>query len=327
MTANKGEFSGTKGGDASPFDQRRDSGAPPAYEPTQADSTSANSTTSIDPSAGLVDSKSAGPTADSPFRFPVDASLPAYSPQPSTPHAGPSTSSQKLVAIPQTQPTPTSPFLRAYAPTLLRHGIVEQTFLSFLETLSAFLAAKVSNRAVAHAADVASTVGEHPKSNFKHVYGHAKDVFRGIGSNAKKGNIVGAVGGVIGGAVTLPVSAALGTVGAVVSLPGRTIGAVAKKPLTQRQRAEAYIAVANKDWFSKRGLEAALGDSGDVAGLLGVGVAQLTTSGPVAIAGGLEGQTEKLAVSDGTEAAGKLEVGPESLWLVLRKVEGHEEPA
>lgn len=321
MAANKGEFSDTKGDDATPAGQRSDNGAPPAYEPTHADSGSQSGTTAAGPNASLVDSKTAGPTADAPFRFPADGPLPDYSP-PSQP--GPSTPSQKLVAIPQTLPTPTSPFLKAYAPTLLRHGIVEQTFLSFLETLSAFLAAKVSSRAVAHAADVASTVGEGPKSHFKHVYGHAKDVFRDIGSNAKQGNIVGAVGGVIGGAVSLPVSAAMGTVGAVVSLPGRTLGAVAKKPATQRQRAEAYVAVANKDWFWKRGLEAALGDSGDVAALLGVGVAQLTTSGPVAIAGGLGGKTEKLEVSDGTEAAGRLEIGPDSLWLVLRKVEGHE---
>src|SRR5690606_30000920 len=157
---------------------------------------------------------------------------------------------------------------------LLRHGIVEQTFLSFLETLSAFLAAKVSGRTAAHAADVAASVGEGPKSHAKHVYGHTKDVLRDIGRNAKKGNVFGAVGGIIGGAVGVPVSAALGPVGAGVPLPGRTLGAVSKKPLTQRQRAEAYVAVANKDWFWKRGLEAALGDSGDVAGLLGVGVAQ-----------------------------------------------------
>lgn len=323
MTANKGEMSNSKADEAAPAGQVGDSGAPPAYEPTPADSRSASSPTPADPDASLVDSKTAGPTADAPFRFPVDGALPAYSP-PTPSQPGPSTPTQKLIAIPQVQPTPTSAFLKAYAPTLLRHGIVEQTFLSFLETLSAFLAAKVSDRAVAHAADVASQVGEGPKSHFKHVYGHTKDVFRNIGSNAKKGNIFGAVGGIIGGTVTVPVSAALGSVGAVVSLPGRALGAVAKKPLTQRQRAEAYVAVANKDWFWKRGLEAALGDSGDVAGLLGVGVAQLTEGGAEGISGGLGGKIERLEVADGEQAVAVLEVGLASLWLVLRRVEGQE---
>lgn len=314
----------SKADEAASAGQHDDGGAPPAYEPTQADARFASSPTAADPNTNITDSKTAGPTADAPFRFPADAPLPAYSLQPSTSQAGPSTPTGKLIAIPQVQPTPTSPFLKAYAPALLRHGIVEQTFLSFLETLSAFLAAKVSDRAVAHASDVAASVGEGPKSHFKHVYGHTKDVFRNIGSNAKKGNIFGAVGGIIGGTVSVPVSAALGTVGAVVSLPGRTLGAVSKKPLTQRQRAEAYVAVANKDWFWKRGLEAALGDSGDVAGLLGVGVAQLAVGGPDAIAGGLGGKTEKLEVSDGTEAAGRLEVGLDSLWLVVRRIERQE---
>ncbi|SPO06504.1 uncharacterized protein DNG_09194 [Cephalotrichum gorgonifer] len=351
MTANKGEFD-TPGarpnnGDVAPEPQPSygEVAAPPAYESIQADAEPINAPTPAqDPTANLAGAgkagptaslrgskRTTGPTADDPFRFPVDAPLPPYSTLHSSSQAGPSTSApgRYLIAIPQTQPTPTSPFHPAYAPTLLRHGITQETFLSFLSTLSAFLAAKVSERAVAHAADVAAKVGNGPKSHFKHVFSHTRDVFRDIGKTAKKGDVVGAFGSVISGAITIPVTAAMGTVGAVVSLPGSTVSAVAKKALTQRQRAEMYVTVANKDWFEKRGLVAALVDTAGAAEVVGVGVPYLTEAGQgkgvegvEGVLGGLGGRVERLEVLEGVEMTGVLEVGPTSLWLVLARVDG-----
>ena len=338
MTADKGVF---RGHHSKPDDDE----ALPAYEaiasqaePVPSGGSAAPAPSSVGAPAStdcsaLRDAKTAGPTADSPFQFPTGASLPPYSPPSgSPPQAGPSAPSTKLIAVPQTEPSPTAPFLPAFPPSLLRHGIVQQTFLSFLETLAAFLAAKVSDRAVAHAADVASQIGLGPKSHFKHVVGHGRDVFRGIGTHAKKGNVGGVISGLISGAVTLPITTALGLTGAVTSLPAHTISAVTKKPLTGRQRAEAYVAVANKDWFNKRGIEAALADSGDVTELLG-GV-ELSALRDAACAekaetkdgllGGFGGRLEKMELSEAvemTEAMGSFIVGPETLWLVFRRID------
>lgn len=331
MTADKGVFDNAEPKPAAAEEL-------PAYEaiasPSQPAPSSGPHSDSATPDLSTVrNAKTAGPTADAPFQFPTDTPLPSYSPpSASASEAGPSTARPKLIAIPQAQPTANSPFLPAYAPSLLRHGIVQQTFLSFVETVSAFLAAKVSDRAVAHAADVASRIGDGPKSHFKHVYGQGRDVFKGIGKDAKRGDIGGVVGGVIAGAVTLPITAALGTAGAVLSLPRSTVSAVAQKPQTGRQRAEAYIAVANKDWFHKRGIEAALVDSRDMAELLGVGVPALAegSTGKKAetaegLLGGFGGRAETLEISEAVETAkvlDALQVGPATLWLVLRRLEG-----
>ncbi|CAI6099927.1 unnamed protein product [Clonostachys chloroleuca] len=269
-------------------------------------------------------SEAAGvPTVNAPFQFPADEELPAYS---ATNFAGGSTSSsqplhqQPPIAIPQEKPDAASPFLIAYAPTLLNYGITEQTWRSFLETVSAFLAAKVSDRAVSHAADIARDIGEGPKSLGKSIASHTKSVGKNIASQAKRGNVIGAAFGVIGGAISIPVHSALATVGTAVSLPSHAIGAVVKKPQTPYQRAVAYVAVANKKWFTGRGLHAVLAHSPELEHLLAlptgtlVQKAQAEEAPSAAIQ--LKALEEHIAAVLVPEKA-PLELSTGTLWLVL----------
>ena len=107
------------------------------------------------------------PTTESPFTFPINAPLPPYSA---------SSSNRRPIAVPQAAPIPASPLLSAYPPALLHYGIPKKTWLSFLETISAFLTAKVSRRALNHAADMAKQVGDGPNRLFKNLVSHTKDV-------------------------------------------------------------------------------------------------------------------------------------------------------
>ncbi|KAI0191609.1 hypothetical protein F4808DRAFT_476079 [Astrocystis sublimbata] len=274
----------------------RGNAPPPAYDDSwQGDSQAAvQATDSKRSHSGVPDNAAAegGPTVDAPFNFPPP---PAYTvsasstPSGSTSSpAGPSTaggkggqsnsyqysdlpevynpsfegsgganpSSRVLLAIPQASPQPTSPFLSAYnTPMLLRRGISEDTFSSFLSTLSAFLSASVSERALSHVGDVGRSLNDIPKRLSKDTLAHAKSVGKQIGDSAKKGNIIGAGIGVIAGAITLPVAATLRVVGAVTQVPG---AAVRVRPQSPRERADAYVAVAQRDWFAPRGLTATL---------------------------------------------------------------------
>ncbi|KAH8745696.1 hypothetical protein F5883DRAFT_634056 [Diaporthe sp. PMI_573] len=175
------------------------------------------------------DEPSQGPTAESPFNFPSD--VPA-APAPTYLTASPLTTSaglQRPIAIPQITLDKTAPFLDAYVPPLLQYGITPLSWRSFLSTMSAFLAAKVSEKALSHAVDMGRYV----------VY---------------NGNFVGAAFGVVGGAISLPIVTAACAVGAVASLPGVAIGAVTQKPQTPRERAAAYVAAATRRWLEARGL-------------------------------------------------------------------------
>lgn len=290
--------------------------APPAY--------AGPSTNTPAPSPPAPGSTPSGPTAASPFDFPSEAPLPAYS---SSAEAGPSSSQshgQLPIAVPQITPQATAVFLSAYAPDLLGYGITSKSWQAFLDTTSAFLAAKVSDRALSHAADVGKHIGHGPKSLVKGVYSHAKDVGRGIGNNAKRGNIVGAAFGVVGGAISIPVSAALGTVRTALQLPGSTVSAVAKKPQTPRERATAYLAVANRDWFHARGLHASLLDSQELSKLIGASVTALIEAAQNAKKTSveaqfdvLEGHVAKLEV----DGAPILDLGDATLWLVLTTID------
>lgn len=292
--------------------------APPAYNHDE-DQSNAGPSTAVPGSSSPLP---LGPTADSPFDFPSQ-SLPPYSASVSASASGPSSSSQLPIAIPQATPKPDSIFLPAYAPALLAHGITVRSWTSFLDTVSAFLAAKVSDRAISHAADVGRSIGDAPKSYFKGVASHAKEVGKRIGKNAKSGNVVGAAFGVIGGSISIPLSAALGAVRTTAMLPGSTVMAVAKKPQTPRERATAYVAVANKDWFHGRGLNAILLDTLELSQLLGASVIALAEAGDgkntsVDQLGSLQGHIAKLDVLD--ESA-TLELGNTTLWLVLTQVD------
>lgn len=188
-----------------------------------------------------------------------------YSPSPS-PSSIPS---PLLLAIPQQTPHPTSPFLAAYnTPILLRRGIPPETFHSFLSTLSAFLSATVSERALAHAADISRGLSAAPKRVSRDTLAHVKGVSRSVGAHAKKGNLVAAGLGALAGVVSVPVAAALRIVDATVhQLPVAAVGGLSKKPLTPHERAAAYVAVARDDWLRARGLAALLCTTADLVAL------------------------------------------------------------
>ncbi|KAF1812761.1 hypothetical protein P152DRAFT_385417, partial [Eremomyces bilateralis CBS 781.70] len=205
------------------------------------------------------------PTVSSPFTFP-STNLPLGNTPPPT--------GRRPIAIPQRYPDPASPFLAAYPPSLLRHGIPAMTWYSFVDTISAFLTARVGKRAISHAGDIAAGLGKVPQQFCKDTVNHAKPIVKDLGKHAKKGNILSVVGGAIGGAVRLTVGTATRLVGSVLSLPGNAI-TTAANPQTPRGRAEAYAAAANKDWLYSRGLQLSLMTTEELCNLVGVSVAQV----------------------------------------------------
>ncbi|OOG00376.1 hypothetical protein ASPCADRAFT_135975, partial [Aspergillus carbonarius ITEM 5010] len=255
------------------------------------------------------------PTADSPFDFPkpiyTSAATSSRNP-PQLPH---------LIAIPQTATAPTAPFLDAYAPPLLHYGITPSSWRAFLTTLSAFLAARVSDKALAHAADMGRHILTGPKRFAQGTRDHARSIKENIHGAAKDGNYVKAALGVVGGAIRLPVGTALRAVGATVSLPGGAVRAVTQKPQTPRERAAAYAAAATEKWLLARGLRAELVDTVGLAGLVGVGTEEILVRGREDTKGGsareqvraLEGWVAPLEVFTGST----LDLGVESLWLVV----------
>lgn len=225
---------------------------PPAYQESHLEpsaSASASHSLSLPASASAstlqapVSGSALVPTVTSPFNFPkyskdgfpTDASPPVYD------NIGASSSSgaaPRPIAFPQVSPDPDAAFLPAYAPVLLSYGITEQTWRSFLNTISAFLTAKVSDRALSHATDVAAHLGENPKNLGKNVIAQAKSIGKNVSRDAKRGNIIGAAVGLIGGSISLPITTAFGIVGTTLSLPGRPLAPSPrsrKPPKTERQ--------------------------------------------------------------------------------------------
>ncbi|KAI1757277.1 hypothetical protein F4782DRAFT_221949 [Xylaria castorea] len=348
--------------------------APPSYDATWQGSSQAAVAAATDSKrshSGPQDTAEPRPTVDEPFNFPpaytVSASFPSGSTSGS---AGPSTSTSGkgeqdystlpevvtwpgsssssisspcvLVAIPQIAPQPTSPFLSAYSTAvLLRKGISSETFTSFLSTLSAFLSATVSERALAHAGDVGRNINNIPKKFSKDTMAHVKGVGQQIGESAKKGNFIAAGIGAIAGTVTIPVAAALRIVDATVyQLPAAVGGGLSKKPLSPRERAGAYVAVAQKDWFGARGLTARLCSTAELLLLLdaryrGSGSASGNEAAAKELVNlvhrtwerGPEGQLQALQSEFGfapleitgghPNRAKPLDIGTSTLWLVL----------
>ncbi|PIA91574.1 hypothetical protein CB0940_09360 [Cercospora beticola] len=262
-------------------------------------------------------SSAAGPTVEAPFRFP-EADLPTYDT---------ATSGRKLIAIPQTSPSATAPFLDSWSPDLLACGITEESFSSFLSTLSAFVSAKVSQQVLQHATDIGNSLGNHQKQYANNV----KKSVKRIGNSAKSFNPFG----VLGGTIALTVGAASHVVTSVVTAPTSII----KKPRTPRERAFAYLAAANKDWFQARGLQAMLLDTNELAAELTITAHEIVDAGGVAgrdspqvLANGLEKWLAPLHIRDqqaaaelaeSSRTAGKrtwrpqLQLGLATLWLVL----------
>ena len=296
---------------AGPSTARANEAPPPAYEPPAYGST----TSPISPSATSPIGVPAVPTVSEPFNFPPEQGLPSYD------SLAADLKNQKPIAIPQLQAVPTAGFVPVYAPSLLTHGITKDTWSSFLNTVSAFLTAKVSDRAVSHAGDMAKDVIKTPKSIGQGIYSHSKDVGKDIARHAKKGNIFGAAFGAIGGAVSIPIFTAMGIVGAATSLPGVAIGAVVKKPQTPGQRAAAYAAVANKKWLHARGLHAQMLDSNELAQLLQIPVLDFLRLAQQTKDSSADGQLRTLegyiAPLDVQQGGLTLELDTNTIWLVL----------
>ncbi|KAI0384050.1 hypothetical protein F5Y04DRAFT_248821 [Hypomontagnella monticulosa] len=272
---------------------------------------------------GQVEAPIDGPTTDSPFNFPSDGDLPAYSEPSNEPQQ-----QKRPIAIPQITATPTAPFLDAYSQILLRHGVTKETWSGFLRTLSGFLAATVSEKAVSHAAEMAQHVGDVPKRFGKETFAHAKSTGRAISDSAKKGNFIGAATHVVGGMVALPVATAIRAIGATVSLPFVALGAATKDPKTPEERAVAYAAAANIKWLSRRGLHASLLDTAELSKNLGLPAEELLrtayNAGDVAAEAQLKALGSYIA---GLEARipGPLELGAGTLWLVVTEQGGDDE--
>ncbi|KAF7538603.1 hypothetical protein G7054_g2839 [Neopestalotiopsis clavispora] len=294
----------------------------PAYALEDA-SAGPSSQTHSSPATRQIEAIVQGPTIAAPFDFPPEQSAPSYSQSSTTSK----TTINRPVAIPQVSDDPTAVFLQAYAPPLLARGIPQDTWANFLDTLSAFLAAKVTDRAISHAADIAKQFGNVPKRFGKNVASHAKSIGRGISDKAKKGNIVGAAFGVIGGAITLPISTAVNAVGAITSLPSTAVTAVTQKPQTPRERAFVYTTVANKKWFEPRGLHARLMDTLELTQLLGLNnnhilqpaLSEKSTDADTQL-GPLRTHIAELTIEKPT----RLMLGEKTLWLVIQDISNQQ---
>ncbi|UNI22313.1 hypothetical protein JDV02_008212 [Purpureocillium takamizusanense] len=284
------------------------------------------------PVTARASSGSGVPTVANPFSFPSDADLPPYEAPPSSGYGGGSSSSSssaattsdgRPIALPQAVPDPASPFVGAYAPVLLSHGVTEGTWRSFLETMSAFLTAKVSDRAISHAGDMAKHMSEAPKSFGRDVANHVRSVGKDIAGHAKRGNILGAAFGAIGGIVSIPVATALGAAGTVLQMPGSALGAISRRPQTPFERATAYAMVANKKWLHARGLQAQLVETTGLAQHLNVSLDALLGMARAAkrddAASQLRALEGHIATLD-VRGDAALSLAPNTLWLVLLPV-------
>ena len=269
-----------------------------------------------------------GPTVDSPFDFPSYEPPPAFVATTSSVSASISASTSagpqlpRPIAIPQITPDKTGPFLDAYAQPLLQYGITPESWRAFLSTMSAFLAAKVSEQAVSHAADVGKHVTNVPKRFGKDTVVHAKHVGHTIRDSAKSGDYVGAAMGVVQGVISLPIATAMRAVGATISLPMTAISASMQKPQTPRERTVAYAAAANKKWLGMRGLQAQLVDTAELARTVGLSMTRLLDLARTGRDRSATGQIEALkdyTCELETFEGSTLDLGANTLWLMISK--------
>lgn len=285
----------------------RDEEPPPAYNDSAPGPSSRPPATSSQ--------QAEGPTPDTPFNFPPSEGLPPYT------EASPLS---KPVAIPQSRPDATAAFITAYAPSLLARGVTPETWHDFVTTVSAFLTATVSAKALAHAGDVARRLGSTPASFGKNVARNARSVGSHIRDEAKRGSVVGTAFGVVGGAVSLTLGTVFGAVGAATALPASAIGAVARKPKTPRERAVAYVAVANKDWLNARGLSASILDTGELCRMIGnVDPRELLEEAGQGKDHSAAGQLQNLGryfCELNVHETETLELGVKTLWLLVNQL-------
>lgn len=221
------------------------------------------------------------PTVDSPFAFPTNnnpSALPLYevtaaaalSASSSWSSSSSSSSPPNPIAIPQVAPDPAAPFLSAYPPGLLAHGITPETWHSFLDTISAFLTATASDRAVAHAGDLAKSLGGPPKKYGKSLASHARTLGKQLARDARRRNFVGLAYRAVAGALSIPAHVFVGAVHTVLAIPVTAMVAVSQMPKTPLQRAGTYAAAESKKWLNERGLRAVLLDTTQLADKVGV---------------------------------------------------------
>ncbi|KAI0026252.1 hypothetical protein F4780DRAFT_785420 [Xylariomycetidae sp. FL0641] len=304
--------------------ERQEEDTPPAYEQFERGPSTASNADAPPATPESTPSKptqASGPSIDSPFNFPAP---PAYA-APESGAASPSAARlpvlQRPIAIPQRRADAASPLLPAYAPALLRAGIPAASFHAFQQTVSAFLSATVPARALAHAGDMARTVGAAPASFGRATADHVKQEGRAIGASAKRGNVLGAAADTLGAAIRIPVGTALRAVAAVVQTPASVVAAAASRPRTPRQRAEAYVAVADRDWFAPRGLRARILDTQGLAGVLGLRPHAVVEDMRAAAKGGPETQMQMLGTGveplEFADTQQPVDVGLRTLWLVV----------
>ncbi|KAG6004507.1 hypothetical protein E4U43_000721 [Claviceps pusilla] len=218
------------------------------------------------------------PTVDSPSTCPTNnpSALPRYEVTvaavlgASSSSSSSSSSPPNPIAIPQVAPDPAAPFLSAYPPGLLAHGITPETWHSFLDTISAFLTANASDRAVAHAGDLAKSLGGPPKNYGKSLASHARTLGKQLARDARRRNFVGLAYRAVAGALSIPAHIFVGAVHTVLAIPVAAMVAVSQTPKTPLQRAVTYAAAESKKWLNERGLRAVLLDTTQLADKVGV---------------------------------------------------------
>ncbi|KOS19188.1 hypothetical protein ESCO_000482 [Escovopsis weberi] len=286
----------------------------PAYQP-------------VDP-ANIADAQSPGreretlpvPSIASPFTFPpADTKHPLVIPgEPSG-----------LIAFPQVRPGP-HPVLSAYSPVLLRHGITQRTWTSFLDTISAFLAARVPKRFVSHAADMARDITAGPIQSGRNLAAHARDVGNDISASAGRGSFFGVVGNVLEAAIFLPIAVTFGVIGAALSLPGSAIAAAFRRPKTPFERASNYVTVANQHWLHQRKLHAQLMDTSQLARAIHASPEELLKSAVVFTGSPSSGQLDtlhpRLEAIDCRVEDVNLQLDMASLWLVVMQIDLDKPP-
>lgn len=299
----------TKKNQPSPAEDSADRGEepPPSYgDSTPGPSSRPSATSSQQPE---------GPTPENPFNFPPSEDLPSYTE---------TSPSSKPAAIPQSRPDAAAAFITAYAPALLARGVTPETWHAFITTASAFLTATVSAKALAHAGDVARHLGSTPASFGKNVARNARSVGGHIRDEARRGNVVGAAFGAVGGAASLTLGTVFGAVGAVTAMPATAVGAVARKPKTPRERAAVYVAVANKDWLNARGLSASILDTQELCRVAGIADSRtLLEEAAQAKGDNAAGQLQRLGRCFCELKVGQtetLELGTKTLWLVVNQL-------
>ena len=269
------------------------------------------------------------PTTASPFDFPVESDAPpvyASEPQPTTESSSAScirencTAITRTIAIPQINQTPAAPLLDGYPPSLISHGITQESWCAFISTTSAFLSAKISDKAIRHAADMGRVLAQKSSRLSKDTVTHAKTIGHRIKTNARGGSVLGTAIGTITGSIALSVGLAVRTTSAVISAPNSALRAVVLKPRTPKERATAYAAAANKDWLIRRGLVAQVLDSVELSALVHVPVDGLTDA--VTLAMGPESAASNILEPLQVDPSKReLDLSPTTLWLVIMPCE------